>query len=412
MELRVGSKFERLKKFPEHLKPRFLTEVVLETVSTDGMMELTDSPDALCYEQFLHSNDFFEGLRRLLNHENDNECSGESSCTDEILQNTLLNARIAEVIGLRTLLSYNLQTVDGVSLERDYYVKQNEIEPQSGVPVYHLYYQKITPQNPANNTSRLHAGLTLLIEHCTGGWLSKYSVMLLQEILHFNDDPGQIARFLDKKRIPPLEVSTTNILFPQIGTYVEDRFYPFLVQQIAPFREHEYRYVALLIDIEDDESALEHSDMRYIYAHILEQRNLGFSSTLGIRYRVNVGLQHGGIIEVPIFRLFKFLPQSVAATSNAVVVYDIEPIGSIPIDENYERIINMLQEAFQLFDIQDRRRIIHRPLLKWHPDRNAGHEDHATRVFNFIQHSILGLERDEELNIDQVGGAPNMSVSR
>ncbi|KAH3801233.1 hypothetical protein DPMN_154880 [Dreissena polymorpha] len=414
MELRVPhSTFERLKKFPEHLKPSFLTEVVIETVSTDGMVELTDSPDALCYEQFLHCNDFFVGLRRLLNHENANECSGESSCTDdEILQNTLFNARVTEVIGLRTLLSYNGRTVDEVSLEQDYCVKQIEIESQSGVPVYHLYYQKQVPQNPVNKTSRLHAGLTLLIENCTGGRLSKYSVMLLQEILHFNDDPGQITRFLDKYRIPPLEISITNMLFPAVGTYVEDRFYPFLVQQIAPFRVHEYRYVALLIDIEDDESALEQIDIRYIYAHILQQINVGSSSTLGIRYRVNVGLQHGGIIEVPVFRLFKFLPQNVAATSNAVVVYDIEPIGSIHFDENCERIKDMLQEAFQLFEIQDRRRIIHRLLLKWHPDRNAGHEDYATRVFNFIQHCILRLERNEELNIDPVGGPPNMSVSR
>ncbi|XP_052222402.1 sacsin-like isoform X2 [Dreissena polymorpha] len=414
MELRVPpSTFERLKKFPEHLKPSFLTEVVIETVSTVGMVELTDSPDALCYEQFLHCNDFFVGLRRLLNHENNNECSGESSCTDdEILYNTLLNARITEVIGLRTLLSYNERIVDEVSLEKDYCVKQNEIESRSGVPVYHLYYQKQVPPNPVNKTSRLHAGLTLLIENCTGGRLSKYSVMLLQEMLYFNNDPGQITRFLDKNRIPPLDDSNTNMLFPEVGTYVEDGFYPFLVQQIAPFRVHEYRYVALLIDIEDDESALEQSDIRYIYAHILQQMNIGSSSTLSIRYRVNVGLDHGGIIEVPLFRLFKFLPQNVAATSNAVVVYDIEPIGLIHFDENSERIRDMLQEAFQLFEIQDRRRIIHRLLLRWHPDRNAGHEDYATRVFNFIQHLILRLERNEELNIDAVAGPPNMSVSR
>ncbi|KAH3856975.1 hypothetical protein DPMN_099572 [Dreissena polymorpha] len=409
-ELKIPLENEAFKHLPLHLKPRFLTEDVSETISTDTMEELNNSSVALRCENFVHSYEFYEGLCRLLKRKDVELCTNEwNTDDDEILRDTLYHVRIKEVKGLKKVLSYKGIIVQGASITTGYHVQKLQTHSQKGAPVYHVFFQTMISYTPRSSLFWLHTGLMSLIRKCTKRRLSAHSFVVLQQVLFFEESPDGIKGFLDNYGIPALETASDFILFPPVGTYVEEKFYPFMVQQMTPFREHEYRYVALEIGIGDEEDL---SDARYIYAHIIEPINSDTSSLLRLKYKVNVGVQRGGIIDVPIFRLYMFVPQNNPNTSDEVALYDTEPIGSIPFDENCERIIDMLQEAFQLFEIQDRKRIIRRLLLKWHPDRNAGHEDYATRVFNFIQHCILRLERNEALNIQTYAGAPNMSVSR
>ena len=46
----------------------------------------------------------------------------------------------------------------------------------------------------------------------------------------------------------------------------------------------------------------------------------------------------------------------------------------------------------------EKRIIYTRLLLKWHPDRNKGNEEYATRVFNYFQEINLRIERGEHID--------------
>ncbi len=58
----------------------------------------------------------------------------------------------------------------------------------------------------------------------------------------------------------------------------------------------------------------------------------------------------------------------------------------------FREISDTLEEGWQLPEPQ-RKKIIKRLLLKWHPDKNIGNEEFCTRVVHFIQAEIERLEQ-------------------
>ncbi|KAH3799742.1 hypothetical protein DPMN_153356 [Dreissena polymorpha] len=391
---------------PKALQPRLLTDDVEEVISTENIIEV-NSAEAEHVQRFVCSDQFFEGLCRLIQHD-------EVQNVDDELQDMLLHIGIKEVSGLKILLRYKGHMVEGVEIESDSNLQQTTlVDSESGKEIvcYSLFYQTDISENFGNMNSALRAGLMSLIEKCTHKQLSRESLLLLPQILDLYREPDIIGRFLDRNRIQKLDnISKRNlVVFPSPGTYVEERFYRFMVQKITPFRIHEFNYVAL--EIENDENNDSANSARFIYAHIEEEFRSDNTSTLHLRYSVHIGYNRGGTIVVPIFRLFKFIPLT-TVTSQEVVEYDSEPISSIPFDTNCQRIMDELQEAFENFNIQDRRRIIRRMLLRWHPDRNPDHEEYSKRVFFFIQNCILRLERGEQLNLQPEPQMPDMRGSR
>ncbi|XP_052815845.1 sacsin-like [Mya arenaria] len=230
-------------------------------------------------------------------------------------------------------------------------------------------------------------------------------------LLDFRDKPHEISLELDRRKIAAynLPLSYQGSVFPNPGTYVEDRFLPFLVQGIIPFKKHEYMFAALEIEFDDDGEDPENGIVTYIYVHILSEiASSNGSIHLGIRYIVNVGDRYEETVEVPIYRLYRFLPQT-QESSQDVVVFDSEPVGAIAFDENCRRIREMLTEAFQLSD-QARKIVIRRLIKKWHPDKNIGNESYCTRIYNYLRELILRLERGESINEEIVNATTGMSA--
>ncbi len=59
---------------------------------------------------------------------------------------------------------------------------------------------------------------------------------------------------------------------------------------------------------------------------------------------------------------------------------------------SFREISDTLEEGWQL-DEPQRKKIIKRLLLKWHPDKNIGNEEFCTKVVHFIQSEIERLEQ-------------------
>ncbi|WAR11131.1 SACS-like protein, partial [Mya arenaria] len=96
--------------------------------------------------------------------------------------------------------------------------------------------------------------------------------------------------------------------------------------------------------------------------------------------------------------VFETLPNSMQPCFLSKVVkvelYDSQNIITRPLDENRRRVRELLTAAFKMCE-KDRKILIKRLLLRWHPDRNPGLEEYATEIFSFIKELIVELERRE-----------------
>ncbi|KAH3801221.1 hypothetical protein DPMN_154868 [Dreissena polymorpha] len=418
LEIDLKDPVEPFMNLPKNLQPRVLSQDVTEIVSTDDMQEDDNNEDALSYERLFYSQAFHEGLCRLLRHQNGkNNTIIWKEEDDTHLKSTLSKVRIKAVTGLKTLLVFKGELIPGVSIEKPYYVDEVRDDDTSLVGdntglAFHLYYQRGETHRVHlfNRASIQSAGLWQLVERCTRGLLEKEESYLVHSLLNLRNNPEYISECLDEHQIRAYGTVDELSVFPQPGSYVEEKFFPFLVQQIQPIPEHSYRFVALEIgnDDEDDETR----QPTFIYAHVHRKVSTTNTSVLSINYEVDsgIGVQYAGRSVVPIFRLYLFLPQKQDTTTD-IEVFDTEPVTSMPFNETCERIMSMLQEAFEHLSLQDRKRIIRRLIMKWHPDKNLGNEEYTTRVLNFIRHCIVRLERGENLIMNVEPSAPDMRAS-
>ncbi|XP_053401278.1 sacsin-like [Mercenaria mercenaria] len=380
--------------WPKHLRPDILTTVVTKQISTDDVVQ-EECIQAHRIESSIRSPQFIEGLLRLVKH----QMKLHRATFERSLENTLMlrlrNVRITKVTGLKTFLSYKGQKVNGTDANASCFIKSQMKSLANGneVKQYELYFQISSKEELLLHLIDEKDGLRKMIDLCTDGILEKEMSQYLSSILRVLEQPSEIRRKLDHIPIDAYDLpSAWNVsVFPRPGTYVEEKFHPFLKQSIFPFKIHEYMYVAL--EVEDADDVI---DSVYIYAHIISESSTApGDSILRITYNVDIG-RSDGLITVPLYRLYRFKPKQPEEV-NALVVFDIEPIGSIPIDENFRRVRQMLSEAWIMDEIE-RKRVIRRLLTQWHPDRKRDHRPYAERVYNYVHEVVIKLEHKEHID--------------
>ncbi|XP_052783679.1 sacsin-like isoform X3 [Mya arenaria] len=405
----------------ETVRPEILTDYVQEVVVTDGM-EMLESSDADNWETFLRSDYFIEGIIRLLRYQTKFETATIGlNGTDEIsIIDLLSNLKIKQVNGLKTMLKYKGNIVQGTESMKTCFIRNTDIDlvanSEQGKVRYELYFQVASNSSSYTIQHKLFTeadGLIKLVDLCTLCKLSKFTSHCVRDLMALMDRPQMISLELDQRKVDAynLPFGFLRSAFPSPGTYVEPRFFPFMVQGIMPFKRHEYMYAALEIDNEhvNDETDRDDDmeDEMFIYVHIVHEiRNPNEISQLSTRYVVNVGNRFENRVEVPIYRLYKFLPQQ-QDNGQDIVEYDSEPVGSLPFDDNCRRIRDILREAFKL-PLKDRKAVIRRLIKKWYPDKNEGREEYCTRVFNYMKDVILRLERGENIE-GEINAATGMS---
>ena len=126
------------------------------------------------------------------------------------------------------------------------------------------------------------------------------------------------------------------------------------------------------------------------------------ASRLKRRYRVDLGPDKGQA-EVSVIKLYKFVRKTTGGTSSAVTQHegDTAETEELPEFRTVLRDVRMLlTEAWQLPDKKDRRHVVKRLLLQWHPDKNRGNESFCTRVTQAILHYVSLLDQGLELPPD------------
>ena len=390
---------------PNHLRPALLTEAVKEDICLDNSTIICNSPKAIKIERFLHSEHLINGLHRLLKQQSLN--SGEK-CREEWLDEIhiqLKSIKVIHVTNIKTILYFKGDFIRGTEKEINCYTKVDTKEQKK------IFYFKDDSNTENLNTTKLLQELTKLILSCSKGL--KYDStsninLMVQEI----ENPEMIQSALDDIGLDQFDVPKTQEAeyFPNPGTAVDKKFLPFLEQGIYPFKDYEYKNVAMDLDDELGDVASKQEPI-YIYVHIKDDASEPNCSNLSHIYLVDTGNPNIQFEKVPIYRLYRFVRKR-EDVGHAVEQFVDGPVFAYPVDENCKRIREELLEAWTLSK-EDRRRVIRRLYLKWYPDRNLMNREYCTEVFNYIMVVLSRLENEEvptiNVNTDIARGRSNMS---
>ncbi|XP_052814238.1 sacsin-like [Mya arenaria] len=388
----LGFKEMEIKKFtdspavfeslPDSMQPCFLSKDVRESVSLESI-EVVESLVSYDWQYFLRSDCLINGIIRLIRDQCGLTKGQPTTDLEDRSRKKLKNVRINQVNGLQTNVSYKGSVLDGVSLQRICFIKN--INCINGNSSFQLYFDSRGATDETMIISE-EDGIFYLVQKCTDHILDKDKCFIMSALLNYRNTPDRISELLDRSKIAQIDLNSS--VFPKPGTYVNPEFYPFLVQEIVPFDEHEFEFVAMEVEYEDDENNA------YIYVHIISQiPRLEGCSNIALHYKVNAG-ENRGFIKVPIFKLYRFVSHNSQNTNREVELYDTQNIISLPFDENCRRLKELLTEAFRMCE-NDRKILIKRCLFRWHPDRNPGKEDYSSKMFNYLKELIVELEKCE-----------------
>ncbi|KAK3584527.1 hypothetical protein CHS0354_039261 [Potamilus streckersoni] len=395
LEVTVLDPRQVVKSMPDRYRPKLLSEVAKEVLDTIEMNEI-ESDEAVRLERFLHSNEFIQGISRLVKHEKTlNGQMFTSNDANSILKH-IQGVRIKEVQGLYTYLKIDGQRIESSKQRKDCVI--SETINEHGLS-FTLYFQAEEGRkvNIQRDLLTKPDGVIGLIKRCTNNSIQQRTEALY-EILNCLQESYEIDYVLDKLDIDPYDAQQ-NIpcsIFPRPGTYVPLNFHAFLQQGFSEFQEHEYDSVAYELEDNIDES--DSDNTVYIYVRIIRPEKSMDPSATGIKkqYLINIGDEEKGHIIVYAYKLFKFERKPVS-TSQDLLPSDALPVGSLPCDDICRQILNILREAWTL-PKEERRRVLKRLLLRWHPDKNIGQEDYCNRIFNYIQNVVLQLDSGQPVH--------------
>ena len=397
-------------KLPERLRPKLLSGVVSQRFDIENMVVVENSKAASQLTSFICSDEFVRGLCRILKKERYKKRQTFDSIKEvQRIKEIILQISVIEVIELKTYLLYRNKIVDGSYRSRDFFFEDID---RNNTKCINFYF-KMSGQNLEKTLNDLifrNKGVPHAIAKYTR--IPYDAIMTVASMMRMMINPEGIASILDNDGFPMLDADIglhSCSVFPSPGTYVEKKFHPFLEQAMDYFDKSEYLSLAMELEDEEmdaDKDGKSEVDPVYIYVHIIKEitENLENRSLINIKYLVDVG--EDDFVEVPGFRLYRFVRRR-DQTSDLTAYTGKTPQQFLPLDENCRRIRNMLQDAWTLSD-KDKRRVIRRLLFQWHPDRNQGSEEYASKVFNFIKQLIHRLEDCGSLSDeDEVDGRPS-----
>ncbi|XP_045167277.2 sacsin-like [Mercenaria mercenaria] len=408
-----------LQLLPIRNRPYLLTDIVREHVVLENIV-FKDGRVSRQLDYFIHSSRFIHGFLRLIRHSWRTEGRMWTSTEEVRLVNHLGNITFRHATGIETLLAIrpvengillNEQLVENTNEARNVHLEQNE----NNICVF---FDSIDDTWFEDVKTKLTVHLNGIVDKC----LKDQNLMRLREIIGMKDSPDRIGWYLSKEKIEeygsPVDIQEA-VSYPKPGTFVPKELYPFLDNSYGEIHEYEYKFVALEIEdpafddytegdtAEDIETDL---DPTYIFVHVVRQVDSDVKIPLFQEYEIDDGTENLHIVKA--YQLFKFIRKKIKQTEkkkhSEKKELDVETqlmiyVRNKPEDEvkdhlksqslkaTFSEIKLCLQKAWKQPEVQ-KRKIVKRLLLMWHPDKNHGNELFCTKVFQYIQQCIRRLE--------------------
>ncbi|XP_045444568.1 sacsin isoform X3 [Pipistrellus kuhlii] len=400
--------------FPQKLRPRLLSSILEEQL--DEETPKVCQFGALCSLQgrlqlLLSSEQFITGLIRIMKHENDNA----------FLANEEKAIRLCKALreGLKVSCFEKLQTTLRVKGFNPIPHSKSEtfaFLKRFGNAVILLYIQ----HSDSKDINFLLA-LAMTLKSATDNLISDTSYLIA--MLGCNDI-YRISEKLDSLGVKYDSSEPSKLELPMPGTPIPAEIhYTLLMDPMNVFYPGEY--VGYLVDAEGGDIYGSYQPT-YTYAIIVqevEREDADNSSFLGKIYQIDIGYSEYKIVSS--LDLYKFSRPEESSQSRdsapstptspteflAPGVRNIPPlfsgkeshktsskhhspkklkVNSLP--EILKEVTTVVEQAWKLPE-SERKKIIRRLYLKWHPDKNPENHDIANEVFKHLQNEINRLEK-------------------
>ncbi|EPY87075.1 sacsin [Camelus ferus] len=406
--------------FPQKLRPRLLSSILEEQL--DEETPKVCQFGALCSLQgrlqlLLSSEQFITGLIRIMKHENDNA----------FLANEEKAIRLCKALreGLKVSCFEKLQTTLRVKGFNPIPHSRSEtfaFLKRFGNAVILLYIQ----HSDSKDINFLLA-LAMTLKSATDNLISDTSYLIA--MLGCNDI-YRISEKLDSLGVKYDSSEPSKLELPMPGTPIPAEIhYTLLMDPMNVFYPGEY--VGYLVDAEGGDIYGSYQPT-YTYAIIVqevEREDADNSSFLGKIYQIDIGYSEYKIVSS--LDLYKFSrPEessqsrdSAPSTPTSPTEFPAPGLRSIPplfsgkeghktssskqhsprklkvnsLPEVLKEVTSVVEQAWKLPE-SERKKIIRRLYLKWHPDKNPENHDIANEVFKHLQNEINRLEKQAFLD--------------
>ena len=371
-------------RIPKGLQPKMLSCVVEERLvdSRDNKKRFDVGAASLLKKQ-LQSEQFCRGIIRLIRHAMHKR--QESVVEDELVsvKSRLQSIKIYGMSTIVTHLVYEENAIPGGESEVPYFLEKI---CRSQLEVWNVYVN--AEEDEEKTMSAIALTLTEVIaEACKG--LLRETAMYVPEILRCQ--PSSICALLDRMKIRQDDSANAGSrdVFPLPGSFIPIEEHHLLNPAFKLFKPGEY----VGYELDDPSLKLEEGEATLIYAVIIEEVPNGNTSLFLKSYEINIGDDRERKV-VQATNLYKFYRvQEIVST--ATVPSDQQGNSQQAMEKHsvFEEISRTLEEAWRLPE-QEKRKVIKRLILQWHPDRNPGNEAFCTEVFQHIMNEIERLERE------------------
>jgi sacsin len=218
---------------------------------------------------------------------------------------------------------------------------------------------------------------------------------------------------LDRKRIPACNFRSLVVssVFHTPGSFVHPKDHCYLQNSCYfEFFPGEHVGFEVIDDADKEETFLPENYIPvYVYGiivreHVPEDRDEASDGGRFCRqFVVNLGKERGGHTTISVLRLYKLVRRTETALATSAETASEDGDADMPPEfkATLKEIRDHLREAWaDLDDKADRRRVVKRLLLQWHPDKNPENKDYYTRVtqaiFTYIDLLDQGLPLPED----------------
>ncbi|CAL4066384.1 unnamed protein product, partial [Meganyctiphanes norvegica] len=399
------ARFVRL--LPKCLKPKFLTDVLVEELDNENLIEVS-GPLLENIKKFLCTPEFIQSVLRIVNHE---KGKGLSKQDTEVIIKGHEAVEVKQVKSLVTNLFFNEEKMG--PRPRYFFIQTrntNEVLKKT------LYI--------ANNCTKTIAkdGLTEAYKSLLNISDSDL-VLILKSVFDHMRKPSDLEMYLNSRDLKAFGEENLNFFIPEIGSYLDPEMVDLLDNGFYSFHENEI--VAMEKYLQDEYDETKEDDIFIIVQvkQLVKENNEIMQS----EYEVDIG--EGNNIVAKASQLFKFvrnkgnfsdsfdISESNLETENNYLQSEASnEIGfnvgdksnnsyfqpdfkeNLSVQEIMKRIRKQLIEIWEITDLSQRRQLVRRLQLKWHPDKNSTNKaELCTQCFQYIQSLIARLERGETI---------------
>ncbi|XP_053397885.1 sacsin-like [Mercenaria mercenaria] len=424
-KLKVEDCVDSLQRLPPKCRPHLLTDLVRERVILSNIA----NKDAKCaneIETFIHSRHFCKGFLRLIRHVYRSNNKTWNDNEERRLATLVENVSFQHASGIETTLSLACITDgevgDEILIGNTKEAKSVHLEINGNKVC--IYFDTSDQKWCSNLTKQLTVYLNSQVSKC----LKDETLMILMDMIGMKELLTSINDFLSREKIEEYEISieiNEGLTYPVPGTFVPKCLHDYLDNDYGVIYEYEYKFIAFEVedpaftDSDEDIDEVDRDiDPTYIFIHIIRKLEQTTELPLFQEYEINDGTENPRTVKA--YQLYKFVRKKVSNSTKdrEIAVYErhfnggkdgSSSKGTLSFKEARREIRKYLREAWTKPEME-RRKIVKRLLLKWHPDKNPNNVEICTKVFQYIQQCLFRLEKGQDLIDDDENDTDSSST--